>query len=141
MFYFCQGALCSSIEVKTISVDFTDSTSIYPVLKKELNKLEVGILINNVGMSGDGGKRFTDVENEQDLNDCINCNVTSMVRMCHLILPQMIQRRKGVVINIGSVTSAFPTPLLALYGATKVRRIVFLALPGIERNSLSSSCN
>ena len=64
------------------------------------------------------GETF-DVMPERIVHDTVTCNLMSMTRMTRLILPGMIQRRRGVIVNIGSLSSAGPTPLLALYGATK----------------------
>ena len=109
-----------SVEIKTIAVDFTNGNEIYKSLKEELNKIEVGILINNVGMVVGFGQNFGEIENDKDVHDIINCNVMSMARMCHIILPQMMKRKNGVIMNIGSLTSTIPTPLHSIYGATKV---------------------
>ena len=106
--YFKTEEKYGSIQVKTIAVDFSESQSIYPKLKAELGALEIGILVNNVGMTS--LKRF-DAMPEDKVQDIINLNVMSTTRMCHIVLPQMIQRKKGVIINIGSVSSAMPSPL------------------------------
>ncbi|KZS16269.1 Very-long-chain 3-oxoacyl-CoA reductase [Daphnia magna] len=109
----------SSIQVKTIAVDFTESQKIYNTLRDELNKLQIGILINNVGMLIGFGQRFGNIEDDKGIHDIINCNILSMARMCHIILPQMTKRKKGVIVNVGSLSSAMPTPYLTIYGATK----------------------
>ncbi|XP_057374668.1 very-long-chain 3-oxoacyl-CoA reductase-like [Daphnia carinata] len=109
----------SSIQVKTIAVDFTESQKIYNTLRDELNKLQIGILVNNVGMLIGFGQRFGNIEDDKGIHDIINCNVLSMARMCHIVLPQMTQRKKGVIVNVGSLTSTIPTPYLTIYGATK----------------------
>jgi len=51
----------------------------------------------------------------------INTNLVSMVEMTALVLPGMLERRKGGIINISSAAGLAPTgsPLLALYSATK----------------------
>lgn len=49
----------------------------------------------------------------------INCNIFSVTNMCKMVLPGMIERRKGVIINISSAASQIPSPLLAVYSATK----------------------
>lgn len=65
-------------------------------------------------------ERFADIADEKSLHDIINCNIMSMARMTRLVLPQMIERKRGVIVNIGSISSAFSTPLATIYGATKV---------------------
>ena len=109
----------SSVEVKTIAVDFTKGKSIYPKIKAELDQLEIGILINNVGMTI-GLDPFHKTKDELKFNDILNCNCLSMVRMCHLVLPQMVERRKGVIVNIGSIGSVVPFLNDSIYGASKV---------------------
>ena len=101
-------------------MDFTESQSIYPILEAELNKLEIGMLVNNVGMSVGFAERYADMKEEKEIHDLINCNMMSMARMCHLVLPQMIQRKSGVIINLGSITGVVSTPMSTLYGASKV---------------------
>ena len=101
---------------------FTDGVSIYGRLASELAQLDVGVLINNVGMSNDGPEPYAE-HVEQLVPDLINCNIMSMARVTHIVLPAMIRRKKGIIINIGSQSSATSTPLLTLYGATKVLKI------------------
>ncbi len=108
--------------MKTIAVDFSESQSIYPKLKAELGALEIGILVNNVGMTS--LKRF-DAMPEDKVQDIINLNVMSTTRMCHIVLPQMIQRKKGVIINIGSVSSAMPSPLYRYLTFDHLKKILF----------------
>lgn len=40
--------------------------------------------------------------------------------MTRIVLPGMVERRRGLVINLSSLSSTIPAPLLAVYGATKV---------------------
>lgn len=110
--------------MKTIAVDFTEGQKIYAILKEELSKLQIGVLVNNVGMLFGFGRRFGNIEDDKSIHDIINCNILSMARMCHIILPQMIKRKNGVIINIGSLSSAMPTPYLTIYGATKVKLMI-----------------
>nr|CAB3254198.1 17-beta hydroxysteroid dehydrogenase [Phallusia mammillata] len=42
-----------------------------------------------------------------------------MVKMTQLILPGMIKKGKGIVVNIGSGSGVCPTPLLSVYSSTK----------------------
>jgi 17beta-estradiol 17-dehydrogenase / very-long-chain 3-oxoacyl-CoA reductase len=108
--------------VKTIAADFTESQSIYPKLKAELDQLEIGILVNNVGMLF-GFRPFAEFEDDKAIHDMIICNTMSVSRMTHIVLPQMMRRRRGVILNLSSLSSAIPTPFLTVYGATKVESI------------------
>lgn len=112
--------LNNSIEIKTIAVDYTDGLTIYDKLRRELSQLEIGMLVNNVGMAINFAQPFAQLEPEESIPNIVNCNVMSMVRMCYLVLPQMVERKRGVIVNIGSISGAFCTPLATLYGATKV---------------------
>ena len=109
-----------SIQVKIIAVDFTEDTAIYQRIAAELGDLKIGVLINNVGMCDNFCEPFTEIGSERVIDDLITCNVVSVPRMIHMILPGMLQRKRGVIINIGSIAGVVSTPLGTLYGATKV---------------------
>lgn len=50
----------------------------------------------------------------------INANMVSVTRMTGMVLPGMVKRGKGVIINVGSGSSMIPSPLLSVYAASKV---------------------
>ena len=52
----------------------------------------------------------------------INCNVVSVTRMCLLVLEKMVQRKKGLILNISSASAVLPTPLMTMYSSTKVKK-------------------
>lgn len=57
----------------------------------------------------------------QVFQNILRCNVHSVTNMSLLLMPRMVEKKKGVVINVSSATALFPSPLLTVYGATKVR--------------------
>uniref|UniRef100_A0A8C5LPH3 3-ketoacyl-CoA reductase n=1 Tax=Leptobrachium leishanense TaxID=445787 RepID=A0A8C5LPH3_9ANUR len=103
--------------VKIIQVDFTKQ-SIYEDIKQNLSGMEIGILVNNVGMLHNPEPcRFLDgPETDEGL---INCNITSAVKMTRIILTQMEERKRGLILNISSAICYFPCPLYSLYSASK----------------------
>ncbi|XP_075957751.1 hydroxysteroid (20-beta) dehydrogenase 2 [Anarhichas minor] len=109
-------------KTRTIQVDFTDSQSIYPVIAEQLQGLEIGILVNNVGMSySDHLAYFLEIPDaEQKITQIINCNMLSVPQMTRLVLPGMVERGTGLIINISSEVGVRPQPLLSLYCATKI---------------------
>ncbi|XP_072006932.1 17-beta-hydroxysteroid dehydrogenase type 3 [Engystomops pustulosus] len=103
--------------VKIIQADFTKS-NIYAHIEENLQGLEIGILVNNVGMLHSPDPCcFLDAPNNDE--NLINCNVISAVKMTRLVLKQMEQRRKGLILNISSAFGSFPCPLYATYSASK----------------------
>jgi 17beta-estradiol 17-dehydrogenase / very-long-chain 3-oxoacyl-CoA reductase len=107
-----------NVETKIIVVDFTKEEGIYEKIEESIEGLEIGVLVNNVGMSYQLPDFFTSLSKEFSGN-LINCNVVSMVNMTRIVLPQMVDRKKGLIINIGSIGSFFPSPLLTVYAASK----------------------
>lgn len=119
------------IQVRTVTVDFTEGQSIYPKLKKELSQISVGILVNNVGMKL-SANCVADFPSGDQFNEIINCNVMSVARLTNLVLPSMRKRNRGLIINIGSIAGTGFAPHRATYGATKVVKP--------QKNKLASIC-
>ncbi|XP_056425651.1 very-long-chain 3-oxoacyl-CoA reductase-B-like [Hyla sarda] len=109
-------------KTKVIQLDFSGGPEIYPKVEQELKDLDIGILVNNVGMT------YSEVPvtllSVPDANERIpaimNCNVTSAVQMTKIVLSKMIQRKKGLIINISSEIGSHPFPMMTMYSSTKV---------------------
>ncbi len=74
------------------------------------------ILVNNAGLGRALGAMWkAEVE---DIEITVDTNVTAALIMIKAVLPGMIERGRGHIVNISSVTALYPLPM-ALYGATK----------------------
>jgi len=107
------------VSTKCVAIDFSGGIDIYEKIADQLTGLEVGVLVNNVGMGYAFPHFFTEVATNQDLAQLINVNCNAVTFMSRLVLPQMVERKKGVIVNISSLSGAIPTPLLTVYSATK----------------------
>lgn len=58
-------------------------------------------------------------EDAKILNDMINCNIMSLTKMTAIVLPQMVQKRKGIIVNNSSASGRMPCPLVTVYSSTK----------------------
>ncbi|KAJ8380786.1 hypothetical protein SKAU_G00015640 [Synaphobranchus kaupii] len=108
-------------EVKVIVADFTKD-DIYEHIEGNLTGLNVGILVNNVGiLPGLIPCRLLDTEGlEQTITNLINCNIKGLMKMCRIVLPGMEKRGKGLILNMSSGVACIPCPLYTIYGASKI---------------------
>lgn len=98
-----------------IVCDLTKTDAVADLCKK-LSKLEIDILINNAG--GAEPVKFDDLSIEE-LIDCSNLNYHSPVLIMQAVLCNMQKKGYGRIINISSIASKSPRPLIPHYGASK----------------------
>jgi short-subunit dehydrogenase len=78
--------------------------------------LPVDVLVNNAGFGAHG--QFSELPLERQL-DMVRVNVTALTHLTGLLLPGMIERRHGGVMNIASTAAFQAGPRMAIYYATK----------------------
>ncbi|XP_054806499.1 very-long-chain 3-oxoacyl-CoA reductase 1-like [Prosopis cineraria] len=108
-------------QIKTVVVDFAGDLSEGMLkIREAIEGLDVGVLINNVGVSYPYARYFHEVD-EELLKNLIKVNVEGTTKVTHTVLPGMLQRKKGAIVNIGSGAAiVIPSdPLYAVYAATK----------------------
>ncbi|XP_048380037.2 hydroxysteroid (20-beta) dehydrogenase 2 isoform X1 [Stegostoma tigrinum] len=107
---------------KILQADFNLGAEIYGPIEAALKDLNIGILVNNVGKTYQTLPcYFLDAPDvEKEILDILNCNVLSVLMMTRIVLPHLLKRRKGIIINISSEAGTHPHPLITMYSATKV---------------------
>lgn len=78
--------------------------------------LEIDTLINNAGFGAAGA--FVEAPAER-LLEMIDLNVRSLTELCRLVLPAMLGRRRGAILNVASTAAFQAGPYSAVYYATK----------------------
>jgi 3-hydroxy acid dehydrogenase/malonic semialdehyde reductase len=104
--------------VLPITMDVTDKASITAALAGLPAEWQaIDVLINNAGLAlGTAPAHDASLE---DWDSMIATNCQGLVTMTRLVLPGMVARGSGTVINIGSTAGAYPYPGGNVYGATK----------------------
>ncbi len=105
-------------KIHTLCLDVTDKVQVEKAidsLPEDWSKIDV--LINNAGLA-----LGTDPVQNASLNDwetMIDTNINGLLYCTHKILPGMVKRNSGHIINLGSVAGEFPYAGGNIYGATK----------------------
>lgn len=108
------------METDVIVADFSRGREIYHLIQEAVKDRDIGILVNNVGVSYPYPQYFAQVS-EDKLWDIINVNIAAASLMVHIVLPGMVERKKGAIVTISSGSCCKPTPQLAAFSASKVR--------------------
>ncbi|MCP9259313.1 Estradiol 17-beta-dehydrogenase 12 [Dirofilaria immitis] len=108
--------------VRTIAFDFTSGSvdEYEKTVLSLLRKLDIGILVNNVGVSFSYPEVIHQAEGGlQKLADVDIVNTLPITLLSAAILPQMIERNNGIVVNISSASAYTPLELLSVYSSSK----------------------
>ncbi|KAG0501045.1 hypothetical protein HPP92_001117 [Vanilla planifolia] len=113
-------AECKETKIRTVVWDHADGSGGEELLRRAIAGVEVGVAVNCAGATHPSAAFFHEVEDMVwDAVVRVNAEGTSLV--ARVVIPAMVQRGRGAVVNIGSASSvAFPSfPFFAVYAATK----------------------
>jgi hypothetical protein len=111
--------------VRPLQLDVTDAgqrTGGLEAIRAELGPVDV--LVNNAGWASFGTVARIPHENVEAM---LRLNLGAAVAMSQAVLPDMMARGSGQIINIASVVGYAPMPWMAVYSATKAGLIAFSA--------------
>jgi NAD(P)-dependent dehydrogenase (short-subunit alcohol dehydrogenase family) len=104
----------------TLAGDVSKELDVRNLVEKALKVSgQVDVLINNAGITGN--ELATDAHSTplSEFDRVMAVNVRGVFLGCHLVLPHMLARREGVILNIASVASFVAFPKRAAYTASK----------------------
>lgn len=108
-----------NVQAKILAMDFSrNADADYTALSALVSDLDVSILVNNVGQSHSIPVPFAQTP-ASEMADIITINCTGTLRVTQLVVPGMMQRRRGLILTMGSFGGLLPTPLLATYSGSK----------------------
>lgn len=125
-----------------VKMDIADGNSVQTAIESVLREFSrIDVLVNNAGISLI--KTFTDTTDE-DWEKQLSVNLTGCFRVTKAVVPQMIRRKSGAVVNISSVWGVHGASCEVAYSAAKAGVIGFtkalakeLGLSGITVNAVA----
>jgi len=123
IFLLERGAISNMHDVLLVSCDLTKATECERLIRQATDHFgRVDVLINNAGIIIVGP-----VEKQplQAYRDAMESNFFSALQTTQAVLPQMLQRREGAIVNITSIGGKIPVPHLAPYVASKFAEVGF----------------
>jgi 3-hydroxy acid dehydrogenase/malonic semialdehyde reductase len=105
-------------EARAVRLDVTDTAAV-AALPDSLPEgfREIDVLVNNAGLALGLSPAFR--AELEDWDQMVATNITGLIHMTHALLPGMVSRNRGHVVNLGSVAGTYPYPGGHVYGGTK----------------------
>lgn len=105
----------NNVSVEVILIELSDVEQVDEFLER-IKDRDIDVLVNNAGF---GTLRFFHREPLQTHEDMVAVNILCPIRLTYAILPKMLQKRDGIIINVSSAGAYLPTPNEATYTGTK----------------------
>ena len=131
--------ISASIDGFSVHVDVTDIASVRAGIAEATSALgPIDVLVNNAG--GDQIALFVDTD-ETMWDRALALNLRSTIACTHAVLPGMLERRAGAIVNVASEAGRTGTPGGALYSAAKAGVIGFTKAIARESATRGVRCN
>lgn len=106
-----------AVEVLCVKADVSDKAQVDEIVKTAIDRFStIDVLVNNAGVSLE--KLFTDTTPDE-WDKVISTNLTSVYNVTHAVLPTMISKHSGSIINISSMWGQVGASCEVAYSASK----------------------
>lgn len=121
------------VKILVIVGDLSQAATVPQIAQRLADEqITVDLLINNAGFMTYG--HFDKISPAEDHAEML-VNMVAVVDLCHGLLPGMLERKSGAIINVSSITAFQPIPYMSVYAATKAFVLSFsMALAAEVRN-------
>ncbi|MEJ2480258.1 MAG: SDR family oxidoreductase [Acidihalobacter sp.] len=110
--------LSAHTEVHTMALDVRDAEAVADAVAQLPEAFaEIDVLVNNAGLAL--GLEPAHQAKLDDWEQMVDTNIKGLMYVTRAVLPEMVERRRGHVVNIGSIAGSWPYPGGNCYGATK----------------------
>jgi short-subunit dehydrogenase len=109
-------------QVELLPADLADKQDLLRVEERLRSDERIELLVNNAGVGATSALVDSDVDS---LDRMIQVNVTALTRLTRAVVPGLVARGKGAIINIASIVAVAPERLNGTYGGTKAFVLAF----------------
>lgn len=110
-------ATAHAVRTEVLAADLADPSSRAELVDAVSERgLTIDVLVNNAGLTTSGPVHRSDVEEELRM---VRVDVEAVVDLCSRVLPGMVERGRGALLNVASVAAFQPLPGQAGYGGAK----------------------
>ncbi|XVF43830.1 hypothetical protein PTKIN_Ptkin02bG0071700 [Pterospermum kingtungense] len=133
------------VDIRNVVIDLAKSSGedICKTMEDAIRGLDIGVLVNNAGLAYPSARFFHEVDSEL-MESIIKVNVEGATWITKAVLPVMMKKKKGAIINIGSGSSGgfCSFPLYAIYAATKAYLAMLSRSINLEykKNGINIQC-
>ena len=107
-----------NVPTHCVACDVTDKAAVLAALSSLPEAFqEIDVLVNNAGLAL--GLESSDKTDWDDWQTMIDTNVTALAFLTRQVLPGMVERNRGLIINLGSTAGHYAYRGSNMYGATK----------------------
>ena len=126
------------VEVRWIALDLAEQGAPQRLLESvREERVEVEALVNNAGFGDISPLAHADAEK---ISRMVELNVRCLTELCRGIVPGMLERGSGAVLNVASVAAFMPGPYMASYFATKAYVLSFSEALSAELSGIGVTC-
>jgi uncharacterized protein len=108
--------------VEALAADLATAEGIDAVVQKAQALDDVELLVNNAGLSTSG--HFLEQSTDKEVQS-IRVNVEALHTLTRKIVPAMVERKRGGILNVASIVAFQPIPYWTTYAATKAFVLAF----------------
>jgi short-subunit dehydrogenase len=119
----------TGVRVQVLPADLTVEADLNRVERLLRDDKSITLLVNNAGAATLGAFPSADIER---LDREIQLNIVAPTRLSHAVLPGLLARNRGGIVNISSVMAQMVQPGNSVYGATKAYLLHFSEVLALE---------
>lgn len=109
-------------QIDTLPADLTNTADLRLVEARLANDRSITLLVNNAGIGSTARALDADVDT---MSAMVSLNVEALMRLTYAVVPALVARGRGKIVNIASIVAVAPEVLNGVYGGSKAFVLAF----------------